>query len=183
MAYTIVDPSVLNTKSHITGHVYLITNDCVILGHNEKHNNVASFGGFNEEGETLLETLQREFQEESLYCLFDNNTLEKYLRNAKVITRLSPKGRHYTFFAWINDITFDIKEININFKKALANPNLTDSQKENNYLVMVKLTDIQKVITNGSTDDIIVKNHFGDDELRIRNINIPAYNFFFANLL
>lgn len=182
MAYTLVDVSVLNTTSHITGHVYLITNGYVILGHNRHHNHIDSFGGYSEEGETLLETVKREFQEESLECIFNNETLEKYLWKSQIIMRKSDKGEHYSIFAKIDDISFDINSINISFKQAFTNPNLTEFQKEHDYIVMVLLSDIHSGIIDNHTD-VFVKDPFGDEYFKIRPINIVSYIFLFANLL
>ena len=61
--YTFVPISVLDTKGHRTGHVhlYLMKNGrrYAILGHNKEHDNIASLGGFSNDGETLSETILR----------------------------------------------------------------------------------------------------------------------------
>src|SRR5437763_681911 len=100
--YTKVIPLILPTSDHCTGHVYLITkhNDmlCVIVGHNTLHNNAASLGGFKKGSETLLETIYREFSEETLDCLMPTVDLGRRLEHSTIITRRSDKGQHYTAF-------------------------------------------------------------------------------------
>jgi len=178
MSYTIVDPCVLDLTTHSTGHVYIITkNRNVILGHDKKYDHIGSFGGFGDPDETLLQTILREWDEESHGSIMDKETLVKYLKTGKIIMHSSPKGQHYTFFCKIDDLEFDIKDINTKFADSISKPDLKEDQLEHDYIVMVSLDDIKEALAKG---DDKIKNSFGKVE-KIRNINISCYNFFFAN--
>ena len=96
--------SVLKRTDGATVHVYLFCESTgiqyVFAGHNKKHNNIASFGGFIEKGETVENALIREFREESHECIISVNELNQYLSQDSVIVinRKSVKGEHFTFF-------------------------------------------------------------------------------------
>lgn len=176
---------ILNSTGHCTGHVYLIFKDenkhdsthNIILGHNEKHDNLASFGGFSEEGETLLQTICREFAEEALGCIFTEETLIDLVHNYSVmITRKSVKGQHYTVFCNVSGLEFNESVINDHFLLERQNPYLTECQKENDYLVVVPLVEIeQKLMIDNSN---LVTDSNGKLQ-KIRDINVPAYKWFF----
>jgi hypothetical protein len=192
ISYTVADDSVLDGTDHCTGHVYLFTiyNEMihVILGHNKKHNNCASFGGFANPNETLRETICREFSEETLDCVMSTSDLITCLSNCMIITRTSSKGKHFTIFCNSGKI-FDFSKISSDFVNALQNPNLTQDQQENDYLTMVPLVNIinafnlndVSVISGGfqtATDfsNFIVKDYKNND-VKIRDINVPAYKW------
>lgn len=175
----------LNTTGHSTGHVYLIYKNKdesynIILGHNEKYDNLASFGGFSEEGETLLQTICREFDEEALGCIFSEETLISLLQNHSVmITRKSVKGQHYTVFCNATGLEFDESKINGDFLIRRQNPELTVCQKENDYIVVVSLAEIEQNLMIDNKDVVMDSN---GKVQRIRDINIPAYKWFFDYL-
>lgn len=183
--YTVVDNAVLDTTDHHTGHAYLFTayngTAHVILGHNKKHNNCASFGGFANPNETLQETICREFSEETLDCVMPISDLINCLSNGIIITRTSSRGKHFTIFC-NPEKTFDFSKINNDFQDASQNPNLTPDQKENDYLTMVPVTAIATMLSQyevlGSTDfsNFIVKDHMNTD-VKIRDINVSAYKW------
>jgi len=179
---------VFNTKKHCSGHVFLCftINDIkyVVLGHNDKNNYVASFGGFSDPGETLFETILREFAEESLECIFDKDTLKKYLKKGIIIVHESPRGYHYSVFCDIHDIVPNIETINIAFRKKLKNPNLLKCQKENNFIVMLSLAEIKKCIDDSDDDNnVIIKTNLFETDiyLKIRSINVPSFKFMFSH--
>ena len=181
-----------NTFNHCSGHVYpLITVDkhvCVLLGHNAKYNNVASFGGFSEqyEGsetkESLLDTILREYTEESLGCITDEETMkQKLFESSALITRESPKGHHYTAFSFIDGLNVDFVKANENFKHIRENSinDLTKGQLENDQLVCVPLENIKKSDT-GEMANLTVNDIFGKD-VSIRGINLPAYRWLLSS--
>lgn len=191
--YIQVDSSVLNTTEHCTGHIYLYTKyngiNHFIIGHNKEHNNGASLGGFKKLfnhlkiQETLLETICREFSEETLDCLFSKdktNDLINYLTKGIFTTRKSEKGQHYVVFCDATNMVFDMEKINIEFKQKLNDPNLTPDQQENDYLTMVSFDNIKTALhnneSNKSSDNIIVKDHANVD-IKIRNVCIPAFKW------
>jgi hypothetical protein len=186
ISYTTIEtehiPAILiNTYDHCTGHVYLIfKNDQnkyeIILGHNEIHDNLASFGGFKNSGESLLQTICREYAEESLECIFPEDDLVNHLmHNSVMITRKSDKGQHYTIFCNVTGLKLDRKSIQVQFKNKRTNPDLTKDQKENDNIVFVSLDNIQQSV-DGSVIDC-------DGNIqKIRNINMPAYNWFLIAL-
>ena len=175
-----------STRNHCTGHVYLLDiNSYMILGHNLNHDNVCSFGGFSNPEETLMETIIREFREETLDCVLPHNVLEKLLlEKSVIITRRSVKGQHYTVFCNAKDHYFDPEKINREFKNALTDAFLTIDQKENDRIVMVKLDVIADVIqTNENTSTkIIVVPDITNSDCNIRDINVPAYQWFIRSL-
>lgn len=168
------------TRNHITGHVYLIFRDDqgnyqVILGHNEKHDNVASFGGFSEEGENLLQTICREYSEETLDCILSLDDLISALATKSVvITRKSPKGHHFTVFCNVTGLSFNLKTIQSNFKEKLNQPDIKSCQQENDNIVVVNLKDIENAIRE---NNYVVKD-FDFHNQKIRDINVPAYKWF-----
>jgi len=187
IVYTFAPIDVLSTTNHRTGHVHLyITREgrrYAILGHNREHDNLAVLGGFSNAGETLLETIQREFMEESLGCIFDTGTIKGYLESGTVYTRTSSMGQHYTVVCDIGECLIDIDEVNAKFRHALKDPNLTADQRENDFLVMVPLDEIGSAIEGNDSDVLVQVNLDGKDmNLRIRNINIPGYKFVLSNL-
>lgn len=179
--YTKVNSSILNTKEQCTGHVYLFTKYnstiCVIVGHHAIHNNAASLGGFKKDDETLLENICREFSEETLDCLMNKDELVHRLYNSPFITRKSVKGQHYTAFTDVRDIVFDMNRINSELTEKLKNPDLAPDQREHDYLTLIPLDNIKKALTSNNTNDnIIVKDYMGLD-IKIRDINVPAYRW------
>jgi hypothetical protein len=75
----------------IGDHIFLGNEDekrndagLVILGHNEKYDNVCSFVGSNA-GETLISTIMRKFSEESLDTIMPIEHLEHLLLHKSVI--------------------------------------------------------------------------------------------------
>lgn len=190
IAYTKIDKCniadvLLNTHDHCTGHVYLIdSSKNILLGHNEKHDNVCSFGGFSNPGETLMETIIREFSEETLDCVLTSDSLKSYiLSSSVVITRRSIKGQHYTVFCEVENRNFDLLKINNELKKARTNPSLTPDQLENDRIVMVNLSTIANAI---NFEDNKLKNitifDSTNEKVNIRDINIPAYKWFIQSL-
>lgn len=184
--YTKVDTSILNTKDHCTGHVYLMSkyNNCyyVVMGHNKLRNYCTSFGGFkNSSSETLMDTICREFSEETLNCLINNHDLKKYLSKSTIITRKSPKGQHYISFSIIPNAIFDIKKIDTNFKQLLKNPNLTTDEQENDYLTLIPLVNIQNALMKKiNINDFIVKDYLNHD-VKIRDISVTVFEWIFDN--
>ena len=180
-----VSDILLKTRDHCTGHVYLLNiNRNLILGHNEKHDNVCSFGGFRNSGETLMETITREFREETLDCVLPYDVLEKMLlEKSVIITRTSIKGQHYTVFCNADDHDFDLEKINHKFKNALTDPDLTPDQMENDQIVMVNLDVVADAIRqNESSTKIIVVPDITNSDCKIRDINVPAYKWFIESL-
>jgi len=172
-----------NTFDHCTGHVYLLFKKngeyYVIVGHNKDHDNIASFGGFVAPGESLKTTILREYEEETLNCLFPTKQIERMLLDCNmIITRKSAKGQHYTAFCDIGSTNVDIEEIEQKFAVALTDPNLTADQKENDKLVVIALRDIMEKIDEVSP---IVKDSNGIDR-KIRDINMPAYRYLIKNI-
>ncbi|QKF93481.1 NUDIX domain-containing protein [Fadolivirus algeromassiliense] len=177
MNFQVVDTSVLDITTHITGHVFIITkNKNIILGHNKIFDYIASFGGYKDDNETLLETILREWTEETHESIMDKKTLFTYLKNAKCIMNQTEKGVHYTFFCEIDDIEFDMDMINNKLNKALCIPNLKEDQLENDYITLVSLDDIKFALLKG---DYKIKNHLGKYET-IRNSNILYYKIYLS---
>jgi inhibitor of KinA sporulation pathway (predicted exonuclease) len=183
-----ISETLLNTTTHCTGHVYQIfkvqDKPFVLLGHNEKHNNIASFGGFKEKDvpETLLGTIIREHREETLGCVLSDEELSKLLlTESKLITRSSVKGQHYTTFIEVSsDINLD--EANRKFKERLNNPELTEDERENDYLVLVSLDTIRDaVVTNPVTGPIVLVKDINGVQNEIRDINVPAYKWLLSH--
>lgn len=185
------------TVDHCSGHVYpLITMEgqlCVILGHNAKYGNVASFGGFSEQHEnksankeSLLETILREYAEESLGCITTKDEMrEKLFNSCALITRRSPKGQHYTAFCNVDDLGFDYQKANDKFKQIRSDPNsnLTEGEKENDYIVCVPLDGIKKndiKCDEAPHENVVTKDYTGQ-EVTIRGINMPAYRWLFSS--
>lgn len=179
------------TIDFFSGHIYLITNGYVIVGHNRKHDNIAALGGLGDPNETLLMAILREYLEESLGCLFSKDALNKLgfdteidfikhvlLNCNMLITRKSSKGHHYSAFCDISHIPFDIKEVEQRFIIASANPDLKDAQKENDMIVMVALDDIKETLQNGRWN---VKDSNGI-ERTIRDVNGPPYDYLLKNV-
>ena len=180
------------TFDHCSGHVYpLLKLDdqlCVLVGHNAKYGNVASFGGFSEqyEGsqdkESLLETILREYEEESLECVTDRETLKnKIFEKSALITRKSPKGCHYTIFCFFDNLNIDPSIINQKFKEKRNDPNLTltKGQLENDYVVCIPLNNIKEQ-DKGLMNDLTTSD-FNDNEITIRSINMPAYRWLLSS--
>lgn len=189
MSYTKIDKSEISnvltkTNDHHTGHVYLLdSNRNLILGHNKKYDNVCSFGGFSEVGETLLDTIIREFKEESLECVFPAGDLKKLLlEDSIIITRNRDGKQFYTAFCNVKNYKFNLEEINKNFTQALTNPDLKAGQKENDRIVIVNLDTIANAIKLNPGAKQIVVPDITNNNCNIRDINIPAYQWFIQSL-
>lgn len=185
MQYTRINtkdiPDVLNKKDqHCTGHVYLMNSDYdILLGHNKKYKNVCSFGGFASPGESLADTVLREFQEETLGTVMNSEALsELILTKSIMITRTSPKGRHYTLFCNSNAFDFDLDLINATFALKLTDPNLTADQLENDYVTIVNLKSVSAVIEQNKLDTTDINGFV----VHLREINIPAYKWLISAL-
>lgn len=177
MEYIIVNNNIIDTTTHITGHVFIITkHNEVILGHNKYFDYIASFGGYKDHNETLLDTILREWNEETHECIINSEQLVKYINKSKIIMNHTEKGDHYTCFCKIDDMEFDINIINKYFTQAISQPILKEDQLENDYMVMISLDDIMMSLSKG---DDKVKNHFGKYE-KIRKTNISYYKIYEA---
>lgn len=179
--YEEVTPAALNLTNHITGHVYLFVKigekDFVILGHNEDHDNVASFGGFIERGEpkeTVRQTILREFQEETLGVLMNSEVLSSFLQQGRIITRQSPKGHHFTVFCQIGN--FNIDGMNNRFVTIRQNQKLTEAERENDYLVALEVEKIKEAIERAPNDKEVYV-----DGIHLRDINVAVFKWFFSN--
>jgi ADP-ribose pyrophosphatase YjhB (NUDIX family) len=193
ITYTEIDKiKILDTLSgteHCTGHVYLILKHCgephVLLGHNAEHNNICSFGGFSDNGESLLNTILREHQEETLGCACSQEKLAVLLSyKSRMITRKSPKGQHYTAFTEVPEdfSDIDIDDSNMKLTEKLKNPDLTECEKENDYLVLVPLNTIRAALENHKPGQKLLVKDTKGVENEIRDINIPAYRWYFSQL-
>lgn len=174
-----------SAKNHCSGHIRLFFEQnglfYTILGHNEKYDNVTSFGGFADPGETLLDTLLREYMEESLGSITTETTMRNLLLDkCTLIHRRSVKGDHYTVFCMLNYVP-DIKTIRENFKTARSGPNLNSGQKENDDIVFVSLDVIVSAFSENIEIDVCVKNS-ENNLVKIRGINMPAYKWFVDHL-
>jgi len=188
ISYTIVPTqSLFTVKDHCSIHVRLFWIDkdgklVTALGHNEKYDNGTSFGGFGESGETLLETLLREYMEESLGSLTTDQKLKEYLLDdCTIVRRTSIKGDHYTVFCTIKDTMFDIDVTRSIFKQERAKPDLNEGQKENDDIVFVSLDEISNAFGENLSADVNVKTTEGQT-IKIRGINMPAYKWFVDTL-
>lgn len=171
------------TQNHCSGHIRLFFKQddkhlITILGHNEKYDNVTSFGGFADPNETLLDTLLREYMEESLGAVTTEQMMKDLLlKECTIIHRKSNKGDHYTVFCIIDNISFDIKTIRTKFKHERSKPNLNSGQKENDDIVFVGLDTITNAFGENLSADVIVENT-ERNKVTIRGINMPAYKWF-----
>jgi hypothetical protein len=173
-----IKETLLNTYDHFTGHVYLLYKtyvDMVVLGHNKKHDNVASFGGFAEVKENLLETIRREFREESRGTVLTEEKLIEILQNKSVMITRTLKGKqYYTLFCMADQLLDDMKTIQKNFQEKQKEPGLTDGEKENDNIVFIPIENIKQNI-----DKIELITDIDGKPQKIREINIPAYKCFF----
>ena len=178
------------TFDHCSGHVYpLVKRDTkffVVLGHNSKFKNVASFGGFSEqyEGsdtkESLLETITREYKEESLGCITDKKTMkQKLLETNALVTRQSQKGHHYTAFCFLENFDFNDACSKFNQIRKDPNSNLMIGQLENDYLVLVPLENIKKDVVD-NPPNLTTSDHLGN-QVTVRDINVPVYKWLFSS--
>lgn len=205
---TIKDPEDIETAlmtidKHFTGHVYMLQKRCiqenedddeeeenkweVILGHNANHDNIASFGGFSNPGESLFNTINREFEEETLGVICDSNQLLTLLRQHSVmITRTSRKGQHYTLFCDATSLSIDNKKIESDFEETRRTnkDTLTKDQLENDKICIVSLGDIKYTIMSSLANekDAIVIDQNKKPQL-IRDINLAAYKWLFDDYL
>ena len=111
----------------------------IIFGKNAKYGNITSFGGYREEGETLLETTVREFMEETLGVLCSEDKIREHLLNySYVLKKITPKGICYNSFVFI-DVNF--RECVEKFETKLKEEwdTLPKEMKENSTLVAVDI--------------------------------------------
>ena len=182
----LVQQTLENICNHCSGHIrlfFLMDGEYyTILGHNEKYDNVTSFGGFSDPSETLIQTLIREYMEESLGSVTTAEEMEQLLlQKCVVIHRESAKGHHYTIFCNFADRKFDIGTIRKNFKQKRNQPDLSPGQKENDDIVIVSLKAIKNAISTDETADVYV-NDTDCRTVKIRGINLPAYKWFIDTL-
>lgn len=190
---------IFNTNHlHHSAHIYLFFEDIIennkklffIQGHNKEHNNIDSFGGFRDDKDkSLLETILREFSEETLDCICDGNILTKFIFEKSIIITRQPIGQinnnqiRYIIFCNITDLGIKYENIhNIfeSFIKKSQNINLTESQKENDYLVCIDIDDIMKSLDDYSefpkNKKVIV--YFNGKQEEIRNGNLRSWQWF-----
>lgn len=159
-----------NVRDHCSGHVIVLMSIDdklhIVLGHHSFYDALATFGGFSQEGETLMETILRRSSEESLDSIVDKSTMEDLLMNSiAMITRKSAKGRHYSVFVKVSG---DFSEMKEQFTQASSKPDLTEGQKENDYLALVPLANI--------TSDDQTKD-FEGNPVNIRDVTLDGYKW------
>lgn len=165
------------TKSHDTGHVFLFDkNNNLVLG--SSNNNISSFGGYKDANEVLIDTIVREYREETLDCVYDYKLLQKQiLSKSIVIIRKSFKGSHYTVFCKIDNHEFNSKQINKCFKLKLC-PELPDEYKEHDRISVVNLNTIIDAIRQNTYIVTDTDNKF----YTIRSTNILEYQWLISSI-
>jgi len=181
-----VKETLLNTYDHHTGHIRLFftKNDKLITisGQNAKYKNIAAFGGFSEPGENLMQTLIREYMEESLGAVTSAEVMEqKLLEHCIIIKRITDNKTYYTVFCNFENSNFDLEIIRQKFKEERNKDNLTPGQLENDDIVFVDFDEIEKGFNpDNEVADVFVKNSLGETG-KIRGITMPAYVWFIKN--
>jgi hypothetical protein len=131
-------------RNHRFSCVWIFThiNDqlVIIMGHNEKFNNVSSFGGRRDENETVIDTLIRETYEESCRSIqLDRKQIEE-----KMVITLNRNNEGYIIILYWKD--FDFKKIREEMIKQLTE-HLNDDEesfKENCNIVAIPFLSIDQ---------------------------------------
>ncbi|CAH6419634.1 Hypothetical protein HVR_LOCUS706 [uncultured virus] len=187
---------------HNTAHVIVLADvfeqRCIIYGHNVNHNNLATFGGFADAGETLEQTLCREFHEETLDAICNGVTLKAMLKdpNCTTIVYRQVPGRggvisyRFSFYVDLSSYRNFHGETPLNFEDCehsfLGTLNqkgefLKEEEKENDHLVAVPLSEIRNKIYSLPEDAVRVVD-IKRKEYLLRGVTIPTLKFYLESL-
>lgn len=132
----------MNKSDHYSAHVALWNSDMgLICGITSDTHEISTFGGLAENNETVLQTIVREFQEETLGILFTNEQLISILHDSQHFVRKSDLGNHYNFYV-VLDTSPDIDHIRREFVKKLEKYDLPE-YREHEGLTMIPQKSIQ----------------------------------------
>jgi hypothetical protein len=193
-------------------HIHFIVNDDedendkLIYGLNAEHNNIASFGGLRNkkpdgQDENVLETVLREFSEETLDVICTKEKITKLLKECinehnthfdlttSVIKEEPSKGKfHWNFFVNAKESDIDIVDCQRKFKEKLEEQeqNLSSDQKENKELVVVQFDEVERKILAATGKGFVtdMKNIHVNDvngrSLHLRDACVPALKQYFG---
>lgn len=139
---------------------------CIIFGKNAKYNNITGYGGYCNDGETVLDTAIREFMEESLEQLCDAETARNmFLQSAFILKKEVPKkGTSYNFLI---NLEVDFRKCKQSFEERLEREGdeLPKDWKENATLVAVTLDELFEKVPNAENiKEMYVEDIDGDTQ-------------------
>lgn len=158
-------------RNHTSAHIYLIHKHHIILGYNARYNILASIGGYKDKSENLIQTISREYEEETLNAITPTEQLNYFITNSSIC--ISDNLR-YSIFCNISNLELNYNTISHNFKRLALNPNLTSYQKEYDDIITLPLLDIYTSIKDESYQVL---------NMNIRKENIDIYRWYFNNVL
>ena len=153
----------------------------VIFGHNKKHNNLSSFGGVIEKGETVRDALWREFQEETGGKLMNEQQFDEAVEHPVLVvdkTQTTARGTKRIAVFILGVFMDDFPTRATAFQDYLEkNPDLPPECRENDMLVQCRLRDVMDAVkgeTVTHTDQPIVPTVCGG-VYPLRNVSVGTY--------
>lgn len=135
----------LQRTDHYSAHVALWTYDNVlrlIVGITRSSNQLTTFGGKADVGETVCETAIREFQEETLGSIYTEGELRSILTSSPDVIsfcRISGVGKHYNFYVFVDALPTNFAACEAEYAKRINDPVYTPSE---DYMEIARLTEL-----------------------------------------